>query len=922
MKYFTLIFGLVACTSILNAQHTHSQIEHLFEDKSLHQVETVLGLSGADYQNQLLMDYIDAQYQEFHTGIYNQVLSIDGITDEEFQIAFDEWINDIQNGKLSIPSGGTPNETSAADGPCENMDFETGDLTGWTLTRGDVDGSGPYSFVNESGVGPGPYHSVFGGGFDPVTGISRVDPLNGTFSVRLGNGTGVGARAARMRQTFLVDSTNFLFTYSYAVIFESPNGHGLNQLPYFTVRVIDSLGNSVPCGEYSVIADAANAPNYQTTNWGGTTVLYKDWETVFTNLIGFIGQNVTIEFSTGDCSLTGHFGYAYVDASCAVDQITASNSIICQGDSALLSAPLGAADYLWSNGATTQTTWVYSGGTYSCTLTPFQGGGCSITLDINIDENPSPTASFVSNTNTVCAGDTIHFTDSSTIPLPGVITGYRWDFGDGIISPIGTGSISAVANTTGTYLLPSHVYTSSGVYNVQLYVESADGCTDSIEFQVTINALPLVIAGIDQEVCEGTAVTLTGAGASAYVWDNGVMDGSPFVQSVGTVTYTVIGTDANGCENSDQVDVIVNPQPIVGAGMDQELCEGSLITLNGSGAIVYVWDNSVNDGVPFIQPPGTITYTVIGTDANGCSGSDQVDVIVNSIPAVSAGPDVVDCENEMLILNGSGALNYQWDNGVVDGVAFTQNPGSMTYTVIGTDGNGCVNSDQVNVTINVLPAVDAGVDQEVCEGTAVTLTGTGAAAYVWDNGVMDGFPFVQSVGTITYTVIGTDANGCENSGQVDVIVNPQPVVSAGVDQEVCEGTFVTLTGSGALSYVWDNGVTNGVAFNQVPGVTTYTVIGTDANGCSNFDQVDVIVNSLPVVSAGPDFEECENNQLILSGTGAFSYSWNNGVIDGIAFTQAPGTATYSVTGTDANGCINTDQVNVTVNCFANRNCWS
>jgi gliding motility-associated-like protein len=913
MKYFTLIFGLFAFTSILNAQHSHSQIEHLFEDKSLHQVETILGLSEIDYQNQPLLDFIDTRYQEFHSAVYDRILSDQGITDEEFKTAFDAWVTDVQNGKLGVTPGGVPNETSAADGPCENMDFETGDLTGWTLTRGDVDGLGPYSFVNEFGVGPGPYHNIFGGGLDPVTGISRVDPLSGAFSVRLGNGTGVGARAARMKQTFLVDSSNFLFTYSYAVIFESPNGHGLNQLPYFTVRVIDSTGNSVPCGEYSVIADAANAPNYQTTNWGGTTVLFKDWETVFTNLIGYIGQNVTIEFTTGDCSLTGHFGYAYVDASCAVDQIIPSSTIICAGDSSLLSAPLGAASYLWSNGATTQTTWVSTGGTYSCTLTPFQGGGCSITLDVTIDENPSPTASFVSNTTTICVGDTIHFTDASTIPVPGLITGYRWDFGDGTISPIGTGSIAAVLNTTGTYLLPSHVYTVAGAYTVQLYVVSADGCADSIQFPVTINALPVVVAGIDQTVCEGTAVTLTGAGAVAYAWDNGVMDGFPFVQGVGTVTYTVIGTNANGCENLDQVDVIVNPQPVVSAGVDQEVCEGTLVTLSGSGALAYVWDNSVNDAVPFIQAPGTTTYTVIGTDANGCSNSDQVDVTVNSLPVVSAGPDFSNCENTQLVLNGAGAVTYAWDNGVTDGIGFVQLPGTTTYTVIGTDANGCVNTDEVDITINVLPAVVAGVDQTVCEGTAVTLTGAGATAYAWDNGVMDGFPFVQSVGTVTYTVIGTDANGCENSDQVDVTVNPQPLVSAGIDQEVCEGALVILLGSGATGYVWDNSVLDAVPFIQAPGTITYTVIGTDANGCSNSDQVDVTVNSLPVVSAGPDFAECENTQLVLTGGGAVTYAWDNGVTDGILFNQLPGTVTYTVTGTDANGCMNTDQVDVTVN---------
>ena len=86
----------------------------------------------------------------------------------------------------------------------------------------------------------------------------------------------------------------------------------------------------------------------------------------------------------------------------------------------------------------------------------------------------------------------------------------------------------------------------AGVYNVELYVESADGCFDRITIPVTIDPLPVVGAGADQTVCFGTAVTLNGSGAVGYTWDNGITDGVAFVPAVGTITYTVTGTDANG----------------------------------------------------------------------------------------------------------------------------------------------------------------------------------------------------------------------------------------------------------------------------------------------------------------------------------------------------------------------------------------
>ncbi len=928
MKPTLYIFTMCMFGFGLFAQHEHSEIEHLFENKSLADFEQQLNLTHEDYSNQLLLDFVDRSYQNFHDSIHGRLLAGFPVRPLKFELSYGRLVDSLSNqlGQFK-PSPSIPGSPKAADGPCVNMDFETGDFTGWTLTRGNVTGATPYSFAGEFAVGPGPYHTVFGGGLDPVTGIPRVNPLGGAFSVRLGNGVGVGARAARLKQTFMVDASNYMFTYSYAVIFESPAGHSLNQLPYFTVRVFDSLGNSIPCGEYSVIADAANAPDYETTTWGGTTVLFKNWETVFTNLSAYIGQNVTVEFTSGDCSLTGHFGYAYVDASCGVDELTASNDIICTGDSSILTAPPGAASYLWSNGSTTQSTTVYTGGVYSCTITPFQGGGCDITLDITITENPSPVANFTSAL-TACVGEQIDFTNLSTIPLPGIISGYRWDFGDGNVTPISTGAIIGVTNTNGTYINAGHWYDAPGVYNVELYVESSDGCADSMTVPVTIHGLPPVVAGPDQVVCEGAQVTLSGAGAVNYVWDNGITNGVAFTPAVGTITYTVTGTDANGCVNTDQVDVTVNPLPNVDAGADQTVCDGDQVTLIGSGipgagAGTYVWDNGVTNGVAFTPPLGITTYTVTGTDGNGCVNTDQVDVTVNALPNVNAGVDQTVCEGTQVTLWGAGAVSYVWDNGVIDGVAFTPIVGT-TYTVTGTDGNGCMNTDQVDVIVNPLPNVNASPDQVICEGAQVTLSGAGAVNYVWDNGITDGVAFTPAVGTITYTVTGTDANGCVNTDQVDVTVNPLPNVDAGADQTVCDGNQVTLIGSGipgagAGTYVWDNGVTNGVAFTPPLGTTTYTVTGTDGNGCVNTDQVDVTVNALPNVNAGVDQTVCEGTQVTLWGAGAVSYVWDNGVIDGVAFTPIVGTTTYTVTGTDGNGCMNTDQVDVIVNPLPNVN---
>lgn len=338
------------------------------------------------------------------------------------------------------------------------------------------------------------------------------------------------------------------------------------------------------------------------------------------------------------------------------------------------------------------------------------------------------------------------------------------------------------------------------------HVISGGYCSDSTIQSVTINALPIVSAGMDQTVCnDGAAVTLEGSGAATYVWDNGVIDGESFIPPVGITAYTVIGTDVNGCANTFQLGVQVNDLPTVSAGMDQTVCnDGNTLTLEGSGAITYEWDyDGLVNGVSFTPLLGTTTFTVTGTDANGCSNTDQVDVTVNDLPVVSAGTDQTICnDGTTVILNGSGATTYVWDNGVADGVSFTPPLGTTTYAVTGTDANGCSNTDQVDVTVNTLPSVWAGLCQTTFWGytnyyaevelNGITSGGYGATTSVWTDqngnvvGTSNPTSFLTNASTVdmgdyitsTYTLTSTDQLGCTESDDVEVttynVICPKP----------------------------------------------------------------------------------------------------------------------------------------------------
>jgi hypothetical protein len=462
----------------------------------------------------------------------------------------------------------------------------------------------------------------------------------------------------------------------------------------------------------------------------------------------------------------------------------------------------------------------------------------------------------------------------------------------------------------------------------------ANGCSNTAQVTVTVNALPVVSAGANQSICSGAQVTLNGSGATSYAWNNGVTNGVAFTPA-NTQTYTVTGTNANGCSNTAQVTVTVNALPTANAGSNALInClnnpNGAPLGAAPQAGFTYQWSpatglSSATLANPIANPINSTTYTLTVTQTStGCSNTASVNVTVNtSAPQASAGQNssitcVANTNGVNIGSNPSAGLTYAWTPSSGLSASNISNPIAnplltTTYTLTITNtSNGCTGTGTVTVSVNnTAPTVNAGQDQTVCAGQSVTLNATGANTYVWNNGAIQGVAFTPST-TQTYTVQGTNTvNGCTATDQVIVTVNTLPNVGAGLNQTVCAGTSVTLNGSGATSYSWNNGVSNGVAF--VPANTqTYTVVGTDANGCSNTAQVTVTVNALPVVSGGANQSICAGSQVTLSGTGATSYVWNNGVSNGVAFTPT-NTQTYTVIGTNGNGCTNTAQVLVTVN---------
>ncbi|MBK6820830.1 MAG: T9SS type A sorting domain-containing protein [Bacteroidetes bacterium] len=231
---------------------------------------------------------------------------------------------------------------------------------------------------------------------------------------------------------------------------------------------------------------------------------------------------------------------------------------------------------------------------------------------------------------------------------------------------------------------------------------SGNGCASATRtpVTVTVNPLPTVNASASPaSVCIGGSTQLIGTGATSYIWNPGALAGSPTVSPVATTTYSVLATDGNGCTGTSEVTVSVNPLPTVTASpASQTICENAQATVNGGGAVSYVWTGGISNGVPFTVT-GANVYTVTGTDGNGCENTATAEVLMNAAPIVNAtATPSTTCNLTSVNPCATGAVSYVWTGGLSNCTPFVATT-TDTYTVTGTDGAGCTGTSSVTVTV-------------------------------------------------------------------------------------------------------------------------------------------------------------------------------------------------------------------------------
>lgn len=516
-------------------------------------------------------------------------------------------------------------------------------------------------------------------------------------------------------------------------------------------------------------------------------------------------------------------------------------------------------------------------GTYSVSLHITDRFGCQASITKN---------NFIRISNpraVISIADTAHYCPPWIVNPVSNSTGYTfltWKFGDGNSSNIAK---------------PQHSYVTAGVYNLLLIAQGHGGCYDTAQKKLTLLGPSGTLTYSSNAICTPGKVSFsaTGKDVAAYNWVFG--DGQSQATTAPSFNYTykiagiylpslTIIDSLGNCQVQLQnagdsirvADVKANFGATTAPG-----CDSALVSFTDSSQIYFdalqsiQWKFGDGDSSGAVNPQhyystsGNRTVTLNVTTNTGCTSTYKlpVDVVVHQSPVVNAVIPAAVCVNTSAGFTASnnspqaGALQWLWQFG--DGGTDTLRNTSYTYTtantytvsVTATNEFGCADTVQSNITVQPLPAVDAGIDSTICLGAPVTLQPSGANTYVWASSNTLSCtnctnPVATPDSTTTYYVAGTSAAGCVNIDSVTVTVKQRTtlVLQPPVDT-LCAGNSLQLNASGAEVYNWQpaTGLSSTVIANPVASpatTTTYTLIGNDTKKCF-FDTATVVVEVFP-----------------------------------------------------------------------------
>jgi len=822
--------------------------------------------------------------------------------------------NSVCNGTATAsPSGGTAPYTYSW-APSGGTSATATSLCAGTYTCTVTDNVGGTTTVSFTITQP----SAMTSSISSQTNVNCNGGATGSATVTSGGGT--GAHTYSWAPSGGTSATaNNLAAGTYTCTITDANGCSRTQT--VTITQPPAMTSSIS-SQTNVNCNGATTGSATVTSGGGTGAHTYSWApsggtSATASNLGAGTYTCTITDANG-CSRTQTI--TITQAAAMTSSVSSQTNVACNGGntgSATIASGggTGAHTYSWApSGGTSATANNLGAGTYTCTIT--DANGCSRTQTVTITQPPAMTSSVSSQTNVLCNGGS---TGSATIASGGG-TGthtYSW-------AP--SGGTSATANN-----LAAGNYTCT--------ITDANGCSQTQAVSITQpSALSASLGSQTNVLCNGASTgsaTINasgGTGTLTYAWTpSGGTTATANGLAAGNYTCTV--TDANGCTQTQAVNITQGPAINASATSTDATCGASngSATVNasgGTGTLTYSWAPSGGTAAT-ANSLAAGSYTCTITDANGCTQIASTTVNNTNGPTVTPQPQTdVSCNGgangsaSVTVSGGTLPYTYAWSpTGGTGASASGLNAGSYTVTV--TDNSGCISTQVFNITeppavsASIVSATPATCGSNNGSATAGGTGGTGSYTYSWSSGGTAATENNLAAGSYTVTV--TDANGCASTATATIANTGGPALSLqSSSNTACFGgsdgaATIGATGTGPFTYSWAPSGGNAASASGLP-AGSYTVTVTDANSCASTYTVTISEPSAIAPNTTSTPATCGNNNGTASaapsgGTGPYTYSWST--------TQTTSTITnlgggsYSVTITDANGCTATSTVNVT-----------
>ncbi|MBP8085986.1 MAG: T9SS type A sorting domain-containing protein [Saprospiraceae bacterium] len=583
------------------------------------------------------------------------------------------------------------------------------------------------------------------------------------------------------------------------------------------------------------------------------------------------------------------------------------NDVSCNGESdgsieADVSGGVSPYTYTWSNGASLPSIFNLSAGTYAVTVT--DNNGCTQFASYQVDQPDQLEISLVSLDNETCVGSN---DGEITISITG-----------------GTNPSNAVwsngyTGTTNTGLDP-------GIYSVT--ITDNNDCTQTADYTI-LPGIPVEINLVlihDVSCAGGTDGNVSVTGSSGvppyvYLWSNG--ETGSFIDTLVSGLYSVTTSDSYGCFST--AEYMINEPSAITAQITQSSenqCAGdstadlSAMASGGTSPFTALWSNGVT-GFENVNL-GAGIYSVTITDANACISllsdtiSEPLAIDVNAVGTNETGSGANDGTATSNPTGGIPPFNFLWNTGDTISTLSGLSPG--TYTVTITDTNGCIaeGTALVNAFGCALDIIE-GADLNICEKDTITIQptvmgGSGPLSYLWSDGSTGESLSVHQGGEYCVTI--SDEANCQD---LDCVVVNEIVIPSFTCPATDESTPGANDGAiqcdslpGIISYLWSNDSTTSSIEGLSPG--QYCVTVTEQNGCmaSQCFYVQPGDCQLEVTSTvtGIDCAGNSTGSITLSaehGTEPLIYQWSNGATT--SFVENLYTGIYTVTVSDANGCV-------------------